>query len=291
MKTLSEAEKQVRVSNDRTTWLIAALLQLGPAPFDGGSCTTFRASCAGTSVTQSPVPLNYINMENAEFESILTSRQTWFDDDDDDDDDGDGGGGGGGGDGGGDESRKEQDEDGDSKTRFETAPTSNALQKGRIGFCTLLNQSELPLPLPDQIAWSPSKAEFQLIEQITSYQPNKSCKDNLSRDTGISEGWNAAALDHSDAMKRSYDSKMQINRRGKVVRVGSLPSSRPNSPDGRAVSSRFTAHHHHRHHHHHAGEAMEASSHNAVPHRRNKLKEAAGSLARFFKGSKGSHQT
>ena len=51
MKTLSEAEKQLRASNDRATWLTAALLQLGP---DHSSyiCTT---SCAGTSVTQSPV--------------------------------------------------------------------------------------------------------------------------------------------------------------------------------------------------------------------------------------------
>jgi DNA polymerase III gamma/tau subunit len=30
LKTLSEAEKQLRVSNDKTTWLTAALLQLAP---------------------------------------------------------------------------------------------------------------------------------------------------------------------------------------------------------------------------------------------------------------------
>ena len=87
MKTLSEAEKQVRISNDRTTWLTAALLQLGPAPSDGGSCTTFHASCTGTSVTQSPVLLDDITAENADFESTLTSRQTWFADYNDNDDD------------------------------------------------------------------------------------------------------------------------------------------------------------------------------------------------------------
>ena len=30
LKTLSEAEKQLRVSNDKMTWLTAALLQLAP---------------------------------------------------------------------------------------------------------------------------------------------------------------------------------------------------------------------------------------------------------------------
>jgi hypothetical protein len=73
MKILSEAEKQVRVSNDRTTWLTAALLQLGPDP---RICTTsFPASCAGTSVTQSPVALD--DNEGADFEYVSSGRRTW----------------------------------------------------------------------------------------------------------------------------------------------------------------------------------------------------------------------
>ena len=75
MKTLSEAEKQVRVSNDKTTWLTAALLQLGPDP---RSCTTnFPASCTGTSVTQSPVALD--DNEVADFEYVSSGRRTWED--------------------------------------------------------------------------------------------------------------------------------------------------------------------------------------------------------------------
>lgn len=76
MKTLSEAEKQLRVSNDRTTWLTAALLQLGP----DRSCM-FPTSCAGTSVTQSPVALDDMGENEAgDFEHMSSGRQTWDDD-------------------------------------------------------------------------------------------------------------------------------------------------------------------------------------------------------------------
>ncbi|KAI5083231.1 hypothetical protein GOP47_0002974 [Adiantum capillus-veneris] len=76
MKTLSEAEKQLRVSNDRATWLTAALLQLGP----DRSCM-FPASCAGTSVTQSPVALDDMGENEAgDLERMSSGRQTWEDD-------------------------------------------------------------------------------------------------------------------------------------------------------------------------------------------------------------------
>ncbi|KAH7295142.1 hypothetical protein KP509_27G034600 [Ceratopteris richardii] len=75
MKTLSEAEKQLRVSNDRATWLTAALLQLGPErPY------MFPASCTGTSVTQSPVALDDVcENEAGEYEAIQSAQQTWYD--------------------------------------------------------------------------------------------------------------------------------------------------------------------------------------------------------------------
>eukprot|EP00250_Pteridium_aquilinum_P018179 c23979_g6_i1 orf=218-4453(+) len=76
MKTLSEAEKQLRVSNDRTTWLTAALLQLGP-----DRACMFPTSCAGTSVTQSPVALDDMGENEAgDFERMSSGRQTWDDD-------------------------------------------------------------------------------------------------------------------------------------------------------------------------------------------------------------------
>ncbi|GLJ28707.1 hypothetical protein SUGI_0565810 [Cryptomeria japonica] len=50
LRTLSEAEKQLLLSNDRTTWLTAALLQLAPDPSH-----KFRSSSSGTSAIQSPV--------------------------------------------------------------------------------------------------------------------------------------------------------------------------------------------------------------------------------------------
>eukprot|EP01018_Ginkgo_biloba_P007264 Gb_17581 [translate_table: standard] len=49
LRTLSEAEKQLLLSNDRTTWLTAAMLQLAP-----DQSYTFPSSSAGTSVAQSP---------------------------------------------------------------------------------------------------------------------------------------------------------------------------------------------------------------------------------------------
>ncbi|KAH7430016.1 hypothetical protein KP509_09G078500 [Ceratopteris richardii] len=75
MKTLSEAEKQLRVSNDRATWLTAALLQLGPER----PCM-FPASCAGTSATQSPVALDDMGEnETGDYEGLSSGRQTWDD--------------------------------------------------------------------------------------------------------------------------------------------------------------------------------------------------------------------
>ncbi|KAG8385396.1 hypothetical protein BUALT_Bualt03G0038700 [Buddleja alternifolia] len=53
LKTLSEAEKQLRVSNDRMTWLTAALLQLAP-----DQQYMLPGSSADTSLNHSPVVLN-----------------------------------------------------------------------------------------------------------------------------------------------------------------------------------------------------------------------------------------
>nr|GMD11562.1 protein STICHEL-like 3 [Ipomoea batatas] len=55
LKTLSEAEKQLRTSNDRLTWLTAALLQLAPDQ----QYILPTSSSAGTSLDQSPIGLNY----------------------------------------------------------------------------------------------------------------------------------------------------------------------------------------------------------------------------------------
>ncbi|KAL2252165.1 UNVERIFIED_CONTAM: Protein STICHEL-like 3 [Sesamum indicum] len=53
LKTLSEAEKQLRVSNDRITWLTAALLQLAP-----DQQYMLPSSSADTSFNHSPIVLN-----------------------------------------------------------------------------------------------------------------------------------------------------------------------------------------------------------------------------------------
>ncbi|KAF5738274.1 protein STICHEL-like 3 isoform X1 [Tripterygium wilfordii] len=53
LKTLSEAEKQLRISNDKLTWLTAALLQLAP-----DQQYMFPSSCADASLNQSPLALN-----------------------------------------------------------------------------------------------------------------------------------------------------------------------------------------------------------------------------------------
>lgn len=53
LKTLSEAEKQLRMSNDRLTWLTAALLQLAP-----DQQYILPSSSADTSFTHSPLPLS-----------------------------------------------------------------------------------------------------------------------------------------------------------------------------------------------------------------------------------------
>lgn len=59
LKTLSEAEKQLRVSNDRLTWLTAALLQLAP-----DQQYILPSSSADTSFIQSPVALNNAGMRD-----------------------------------------------------------------------------------------------------------------------------------------------------------------------------------------------------------------------------------
>ncbi|XP_042041895.1 protein STICHEL-like 4 isoform X2 [Salvia splendens] len=61
LKTLSEAEKQLRVSNDRITWLTAALLQLAP-----DQQYMLPVSSAETSMNQSPLALNGARKSNAE---------------------------------------------------------------------------------------------------------------------------------------------------------------------------------------------------------------------------------
>lgn len=53
LKTLSEAEKQLRVSNDKMTWLTAALLQLAP-----DQQYVVPSSSADTCINHSPLLLN-----------------------------------------------------------------------------------------------------------------------------------------------------------------------------------------------------------------------------------------
>lgn len=55
LKTLSEAEKQLRMSNDKLTWLTAALLQLAP-----DQQYMLPSSSAGTSFNHSPLALNNV---------------------------------------------------------------------------------------------------------------------------------------------------------------------------------------------------------------------------------------
>lgn len=55
LKTLSEAEKQLRMSNDKLTWLTAALLQLAP-----DQQYMLPSSSAGTSFNHSPSALNNV---------------------------------------------------------------------------------------------------------------------------------------------------------------------------------------------------------------------------------------
>lgn len=70
LKILSEAEKQLRASNDQTTWLTAALLQFAP------SRSPLFLNSAGTSVIQSPLTLRNRNeRELLCFES--PNRQKW----------------------------------------------------------------------------------------------------------------------------------------------------------------------------------------------------------------------
>ena len=55
LRTLSEAEKQLRMSNDKLTWLTAALLQLAPDQ------QYMLSSSAETSFNHSPLALNNVN--------------------------------------------------------------------------------------------------------------------------------------------------------------------------------------------------------------------------------------
>ncbi|XP_019169377.1 PREDICTED: protein STICHEL-like 3 isoform X2 [Ipomoea nil] len=78
LKTLSEAEKQLRTSNDRLTWLTAALLQLAPDQ----QYVLPTSSSAGTSLDQSPIGLNYRGgrerprKSNAECSEVLPRERT-----------------------------------------------------------------------------------------------------------------------------------------------------------------------------------------------------------------------
>lgn len=70
LKTLSEAEKQLRFSNDRTTWLTAALLQLAP-----DQSYMLPSSSPGTSCTQSPVGLNYTSEKERAYRESLGAKR------------------------------------------------------------------------------------------------------------------------------------------------------------------------------------------------------------------------
>lgn len=59
LKTLSEAEKQLRMSNDKLTWLTAALLQLAPDQ------QYMLSSSAETSFNHSPLALNNVSGRGA----------------------------------------------------------------------------------------------------------------------------------------------------------------------------------------------------------------------------------
>ncbi|KAG8365572.1 hypothetical protein BUALT_Bualt18G0119400 [Buddleja alternifolia] len=64
LKTLSEAEKQLRVSNDRVTWLTAALLQLAP-----DQQYMLPSSSADTSFNHSPLVLDNASLRERPIES------------------------------------------------------------------------------------------------------------------------------------------------------------------------------------------------------------------------------
>lgn len=97
----------------------------------------------------------------------------------------------------------------------------------------------------------------------------------------------------ADPQKRKGSSLKMVRRLTMRSRTRSLPSSNPNSPDDRG-SSRFAMKTHtnsqkNRDAHHsgeeEAGEFAEAGTMVAAQ-KKSKLKGAAGSFARFFKGSK-----
>eukprot|EP01018_Ginkgo_biloba_P015202 Gb_11110 [translate_table: standard] len=70
LKTLSEAEKQLRLSNDRTTWLTAALLQLAP-----DQSYMLPSSSAGTSFPQSPIAPNYASEKEIAGKDSMSARR------------------------------------------------------------------------------------------------------------------------------------------------------------------------------------------------------------------------
>ncbi|XP_024522565.1 protein STICHEL-like 2 [Selaginella moellendorffii] len=74
LKTLSESEKQIRSSQDQTTWLTAALLQFAPDPHSG-----FPGSSGRTSNTPSILAANDTSeKETIEWEPPLT-KESWDD--------------------------------------------------------------------------------------------------------------------------------------------------------------------------------------------------------------------
>ncbi|KAH9330643.1 hypothetical protein KI387_002751, partial [Taxus chinensis] len=70
LRILSEAEKQLRASNDRTTWLTAALLQFAPGR------SLLLPNSTGTSVIQSPITLRNMNERGVLYFDSPT-RQKW----------------------------------------------------------------------------------------------------------------------------------------------------------------------------------------------------------------------
>eukprot|EP01018_Ginkgo_biloba_P031901 Gb_11323 [translate_table: standard] len=76
LKILSETEKQLRSSNDQTTWLTAALLQFAPDDF-----YLFPTSALRTSITQSPVALLDTSEKETAGLEYSVAEQQWHSDD------------------------------------------------------------------------------------------------------------------------------------------------------------------------------------------------------------------
>ncbi|XP_057822360.1 protein STICHEL-like 3 isoform X1 [Cryptomeria japonica] len=75
LKTLSEAEKQLRLSSDRTTWLTAALLQLAP-----DQSYMLPSSSAGTSFRQRPIARNHTSEKQITDRESVDARRDHKDD-------------------------------------------------------------------------------------------------------------------------------------------------------------------------------------------------------------------